>query len=68
MLFATPLTLFGMGFFMYAKRMGGGKNYPPPPPPHLNFCTERATVMLFCMEVATTMYFQKKYRYFTLSA
>ena len=24
------LTLFGMGFFMYAKRMGGGgKNYPP---------------------------------------
>ena len=27
------LTLFGMGFFMYAKRMGGGKNYPPPPPP-----------------------------------
>ena len=25
------LTLFGMGFFMYAKGMGGGKNYPPPP-------------------------------------
>ena len=24
------LTLFGMGFFMYAKGMGGGgKNYPP---------------------------------------
>ena len=23
----TKLTLLWMGFFMYAKRMGGGKNY-----------------------------------------
>ena len=31
------LTLFWMGFFMYAKRMAGGKNYPPRPPPTLTF-------------------------------
>ena len=27
------LTLFWMGFFMYAKRMAGVKTPPPPPPP-----------------------------------
>ena len=27
--YKIALTLFGMSFFMYAKRMGGGKNYHP---------------------------------------
>ena len=58
---SKDLTLFWMGFLMYAKRMGaGGKTTPPPLPPTLTFEPKVLQSKFFAWKFLQQCTFQKK--------